>query len=242
MAIQISGTNVITNARQLANILTLDGPTARVVQAALDFDMWTNLFTASTGGTWVVPTGVSRILYVIGGGGGGGGVTSANGAIRPGQNGEIVFAIATVTPGASLAYTIGAGGAGSTPNPSVGNAGGNSTFNGATALGGLGGTTGLAVNSGMGTIKPLSDASQLFWQRQYYNLSVAETHYDNTWATGVQSVTAAAAWAIGTNTMSSGGASGIWTTTTTNDGSVNTVTNTDGKGGIGGGFMVFWGV
>ena len=93
----------------------------------------------SGSGTFVVPTGVIALKVVAWGGGGGGAqdVTGGNGG--EGYGG---IAIYSVTPGASYAYSVGAGGAGAAngTNNTPGTAGGNTTFLSMTAGGGAGGS------------------------------------------------------------------------------------------------------
>jgi hypothetical protein len=97
--------------------------------------------TLTSGTSYTVPAGVTYINVTLrGGGGGGGGGTSASGVGQSGLGGQIVSSTLTVTPGASIAYAIGAGGAFGNNVPNSGSAGGNTTFTGATtALGGAGG-------------------------------------------------------------------------------------------------------
>jgi len=97
--------------------------------------------TLTSGTSWTVPAGVTFVnVTLVGGGGGGGGVTasSVNGAqASVGLGGSVVSSTLTTTPGASISYAIGAGGAGGS---SSGSFGGDTTFTGATtAVGGKGG-------------------------------------------------------------------------------------------------------
>lgn len=107
------------------------------------------IVTLTSGTSWTVPTGVTYINATLQGGGGGGsaGVQSAapNGSVvyytpgNPGNPGNYVTTNLATTPGASIAYAIGAGG---TANGGVG---GTTTFTGATsASGGTGGATNTA--------------------------------------------------------------------------------------------------
>ena len=98
-----------------------------------------------SGTSWTVPTGVTYIIAtLIGGGGGasGDGVGTASGT-----NGQVITSTFATTPGASIAYSIGAGGA--TGNPASN--GGSTTMTGATtATGGNGAsgrTAGAPVNN-----------------------------------------------------------------------------------------------
>ena len=106
-------------------------------------------FTSGT--SWTVPSGVTNINVTLVGGGGGGALGSSDsGRGERGQGGQIVNSTLTVTPGSSISYSIGTGGAGGTS--AGGGNGGSTTFTGATtALGGLGGNRydGVASRDGM---------------------------------------------------------------------------------------------
>ncbi len=71
----------------------------------------------------------AQVLVVAGGGGGGRG--------GGGGAGGLIYTTSIIYPGESYAVTVGAGGAGSSTN--IGSNGGNSVFNGLTAIGGGGG-------------------------------------------------------------------------------------------------------
>lgn len=98
--------------------------------------------TLTSGTSWTVPTDVTYVVAtLIGAGGGGGGSynTNPNG---DGYGGQKIITTLTTTPGASITYAIGAGGAGGTfgSSSTFGSAGGSTTFTGATtAVGGNGG-------------------------------------------------------------------------------------------------------
>ena len=87
----------------------------------------------SSSGTFTVPTGITQVkVYVFGGGGGGAGSDFGSIQGRTGINGSTGVAIVTgLTPGASIAVTVGAGGNG-------GNGGSNSV---AATNGAAGGTS-----------------------------------------------------------------------------------------------------
>jgi len=126
------------------------------------------LVTLSSGTSWTVPTGVTFInATLIGGGGAGGGGFGSAATYQQGEignGGQIVSTTLATTPGASIAYAIGAGGTGvvgrDNSYSNIGGSGGNTTFTGATtASGGLGGqgyyppsspagTDGLVSNNG----------------------------------------------------------------------------------------------
>jgi hypothetical protein len=97
--------------------------------------------TLTSGTSWTVPTGVTNINATLQGGGGGGPTTlSATtlqnaGKGRPGQMRTTNF---NTTPGASIAYAIGAGGTQGTTMGTAPGPGGTTTMTGATsAAGGL---------------------------------------------------------------------------------------------------------
>ena len=97
------------------------------------------IVTLTSGTSWTVPTGVTNINATLQGGGGGGGSTRVVGASAdkmtdgsPGNPGQMITTNVATTPGASIAYAIGAGGA-------AASTGGTTTFTGATsAVGGSG--------------------------------------------------------------------------------------------------------
>ena len=102
--------------------------------------------TLTSGTSWTVPTGVEFVNALLVGGGGGGGTSagsSANfGCANPGSAGTSIETTVTTTPGNSIAYAIGAGGASAT-------AGGTTTFTGATSA--SGGSAGSTLSGGSNT-------------------------------------------------------------------------------------------
>ena len=110
--------------------------------------------TLTSGTSWTVPTGVTFVnvtLYGAGGGGGGPCYNEYNQA-ADGIGGEVISSFLSTTPGASIAYAIGAGGsgggtvqAGAYPG-ATGSTGGTTTFTGATSA--AGGAGGVGVRSG----------------------------------------------------------------------------------------------
>lgn len=96
--------------------------------------------TLTSGTSWTVPAGVTNINATLQGGGGGGPTNLSSTLIqgagdgRPGQMRTTNF---NTTPGASIAYAIGAGGVGGTTAGGNPGAGGTTTMTGATsAVGG----------------------------------------------------------------------------------------------------------
>ena len=154
MAIQINGTTVIDNSRQLQNIASLDSATATVIGAAVppvaiapaNFDPLSAAdVTLTSSGTWTKPTsgyaGTTWVtFYIVAGGGGGGGAQNDGTYWRTGGagGGSIIFAGTMAELPSSLTFTVGAGGdaftAGTGGTSSV-------TYNGITytANGGSGG-------------------------------------------------------------------------------------------------------
>jgi hypothetical protein len=112
---------------------------SRVSQQAANVGL-RNFVAFTTNGTFVVPAGISKIYFELWGGGGGGGATSgANTAAGGGGGGGHIRGMVAVTPGQSIAMTVGTGGAsGAFPNPG-GNGGSTSCGAIATAYGGGGG-------------------------------------------------------------------------------------------------------
>lgn len=129
------------------------------ITSRMDTIFSSTVFTAS--GSWVVPAGVTRVYAIVVGGGGGGGAVSTtpvlsdgSGGVTSGQDiggaGGLAFGMVSVTPGASITVTVGAGGTGS-DTVAAGGAGGTSLFSTLSATGGGGisaGTGADGVGSG----------------------------------------------------------------------------------------------
>lgn len=96
--------------------------------------------TLNSGTSWTVPSNVDFINVTLIGGGGSGGSSANTEHGWTGHPGQIITTTVNTTPGASIAYAIGAGGIG-TSGTNNGAVGGTTTFTGATsAVGGRGGT------------------------------------------------------------------------------------------------------
>ncbi len=115
----------------------------------------------TSGTSWTVPAGVTFVNVTLYGGGGGGG---AGASTQPfyeqpskGLGGQVVSSTLTTTPGASIAYAIGAGGTGGTVPSGAGGTGGTTTFTGATSATGGGGGKGGATNGQTGTAYQSAD-------------------------------------------------------------------------------------
>ena len=94
--------------------------------------------TLTSGTSWTVPAGVTYVNVKLFGGGAGGESTVGDN----GYGGQVIESTVSTTPGASITYAIGAGGAAST-------VGGSTTFTGATtAAGGSRGVGGVAAPVG----------------------------------------------------------------------------------------------
>lgn len=103
-------------------------------------------FTLTSGTSWTVPTGVTYINVTLQGGGAGSYASGSTNQSIAGNPGQMVSSTLTTTPGASIAYAIGAGGAGGSTSTSA-TTGGTTTFTGATsAIGGTVGATGSGSN------------------------------------------------------------------------------------------------
>jgi hypothetical protein len=106
----------------------------------------------SGSGTYTVPSNVTSIQYLVVAGGGGGGNRAGGG----GGAGGLVQGTMAVTPGQTIAYSVGTGGAGGAASGGTNNNGTNgtnSTFGSLTAVGGGAGATpgdGIAGGSGGG--------------------------------------------------------------------------------------------
>jgi len=92
--------------------------------------------TLTSGTSYTVPAGVTYLnVTLVGGGGGGSNSQYADPQGHTGRPGAVISSTLSATAGASIAYAIGAGGAGG----GSGSAGGSTTFTGATtAVGGNG--------------------------------------------------------------------------------------------------------
>ena len=114
--------------------------------------------TLTSGTSYTVPAGVTYLNVTLVGGGGGGSSSIGDAPGIPGFGGQIMHSTLSATAGASIAYSIGTGGAGATGNAGThvgGTAGTSTTFTGATsAAGGVGGVrssqgpAGLSANNG----------------------------------------------------------------------------------------------
>jgi hypothetical protein len=114
--------------------------------------------TLTSGTSYTVPAGVTYLnVTLVGGGGGGSGYgNNSDSAGWQGLGGQIVQSTFTTTPGASISYSIGAGGTGGAASqPHNGGTGGSTTMTGATTAAGGGGairnfgTTGNAGQAGL---------------------------------------------------------------------------------------------
>jgi hypothetical protein len=98
---------------------------------------FSNLVVLTSGTSWTIPAGITKVKYnAIGGGGSGAGSAAGNVGVGGGSGGLATGYLTGLTPGASIAYAIGAAGAGTS---GAGANGGATTFNSTvTANGGTG--------------------------------------------------------------------------------------------------------
>jgi len=115
-----------------------------------------NLIVISSSQSWTVPASVTQVYAQVWGAAGGGGASHSSGPCGGGggDSGGYSQKLCTVTPGANISVTIGAGGAGGAGNGANGVDGGSSSFGAyCAATGGkkgLGGTAGgLGIGSGV---------------------------------------------------------------------------------------------
>ena len=118
----------------------------RTAQAITALAGLQNIDVRTTTGSFTVPSGVTRLyIFAVGGGGGGGGaaqMSSAPGTQYSGGGGGIgggALSSIPVTPGASISYTIGAGGVGTNTTSANGTNGGTTTVDTISCTGGVGG-------------------------------------------------------------------------------------------------------
>ena len=107
-------------------------------------------FTGTGSTTWTIPTGITKVEYLIVAGGGGGACGDASSGGNGGNAGGVQHndSIAyTVVPATVTTVTLGAGGAGAAVGGTAGD-GGNSVFGALTATGGVKGLNDNADNNG----------------------------------------------------------------------------------------------
>jgi len=142
--------NITTAAGDTAELLSLGSGNWRCIRySPASGSSVTSAYTGpnfqgfGTNGTFTVPSGVTRISVSVWAGGGGGSASSGGCGVYGQIGGDGGFAnafITGLTPGATIAVTIGSGGAGGT-NTGNGSAGGTSSFGSyITCTGGSGGT------------------------------------------------------------------------------------------------------
>ena len=128
------------------NILTSNGTTWVSSAPGSSFTGFNSqIFTSS--GTFTVPTGVTAVKVTVAGGGGGGGSATLNSSfqygISGGGGGVAIEWLTGLTPGATVAVTVGAGGG-------VATAGGTSSFGAfCSATGGSGGSSNVTTSGGV---------------------------------------------------------------------------------------------
>jgi hypothetical protein len=128
------------------NVLTSNGTTWTSSAASGGSYIGQNRQLFITSGTFTVPTGITAVKVTMVGGGGGGaaGAASAGNGAGGGAAGACMGWFTGLTPGGTIAVTVGAAGTGGTGAGGAGGAGGQSIFSTFTANGGSGGTFGNA--------------------------------------------------------------------------------------------------
>jgi len=113
-----------------------------------------NTFTNVGTFTWIAPSNVTSVEYLIVGGGGGGGAAYDTGSAGGGGGGLVLTGTISVTPGTSYSIVIGAGGNGGNATTDGtyrqeynGEDGSSSSFSTITALGGGGGYKSRSANT-----------------------------------------------------------------------------------------------
>lgn len=139
------------------NVAAMEAKLLTVISAiAGNFGRGVQAFTSAGASSWVVPTRVTSVeVTVIGGGGGGAGSTPASPNFLSGGGGGggggAIKRITGLTPGSSIAITIGAGGAGGLATNGNGANGGTTSFGAhCSATGGAGGAWGAPMSSAGG--------------------------------------------------------------------------------------------
>jgi hypothetical protein len=108
------------------------------------------LVTLTSGTSYTVPAGVTYLNVTLQGGGAGAYSSTSTNVSQNASAGQMISSTLAVTPGASIAYAIGAGGTAGNGGTQAG-AGGTTTFTGATsAVGGGNATAGTAGTSAAG--------------------------------------------------------------------------------------------
>jgi hypothetical protein len=135
----------------------------RTAQAVAALQGLRNIDVRTSTGSFTVPAGVTT-LYVFASGGGGGGGAGFTDVGNPttggtGGTGGQALSVLTVTPGGSVSYTIGAGGAGA--NSGSSSSGGSTTVDTITCTGGSGGGGATSSSNGTGGANGTSSGGNL---------------------------------------------------------------------------------
>ena len=157
MAIQVNGTQVIGNSRELTNIASVDATTVAAFGSAGVGGYKNNVlaFTLTSTQTYTIPFDCDLFVIATGGGGGGGYSQTGNAAGGSGRAsggaaaGMAIKLLAGFSTGNTLSITIGAGGIGGTNNFGTGS-GAVSGSNGGTTTVASSGRTTLTANGGGG--------------------------------------------------------------------------------------------
>jgi hypothetical protein len=129
---------------------------------------YTNFALLTSGTSWPVPAGVTRVMVIVQGAGAGGGgaqVSSSLGFASGGGVGYSVTAIMSVTPSGTVTYAIGAAGSAGSSGGGNGGNGGNTTFGSVVAPGGRGGngvtTSVIAAAAAVTAMSPVTPTSSV---------------------------------------------------------------------------------
>lgn len=139
MAIQVGGTTVVNDSRELQNIATLDSTTTTTITNAVGGGASVQTFTSS--GTWTKPSSgtVAMVTAIAGGGGGGNSYYYSHSSATGGM--ILTKWIPLSELASTETVTIGAGGAGSTAFNDAGGIGGTTSFGDhVECIGGAGGS------------------------------------------------------------------------------------------------------
>jgi len=165
---QIDGATTIALAAGESCVCVCTGTAWKTVGRSTTAPQLRAVIFGSGSGNWVVPVGVTAIEAVVIAGGGGGGAASSRGGSNGGSGGA-AHGFYSVTPGQSLSYTVGSGGAGSNASATGGSGSASSLGALLSATGGGGGQVGYSsppadgtagVGTG-GTLGNISSATQV---------------------------------------------------------------------------------
>ena len=128
-----SATSSITGTALTYTVTAMSSPTAGTISPAATI---ATIAASTNVATWTIPAGVtSAKVYVVGGGGGSGGSPGCGNASGAGGGGGTAIGLLSgLTPGNTLAITVGTGGAGGTTAPTNGGTGGTTSIASGTQI------------------------------------------------------------------------------------------------------------